>query len=184
MPRLNFFPTPIWPIKIDLDIKEDLQKFVEKTPSVSKSNIGGYQAPDFKNEKFFNAVQANVPTIKDKPFKIVSLYSWVNVNRKDDYNDRHTHNSTDTLLSGCYYSSVPPNGGKIKFYDPRGPLMLGNTFNNYFNIPEYIHITPINGLMLFFPPWLDHSVEPNQSYVERIAVSFNILKIKNVSRIN
>ena len=51
--------------------------------------------------------------------------AWININRKGDYNKRHHHFAmySSLFLSGVYYVSVPEDSGRIRFYDPRGPLV-------------------------------------------------------------
>ena len=57
---------------------------------------------------------------------------------------------------------------KIKF-NTKLPLMGWNSIN------------PVEGGLVLFPSYLDHSVNPNLSNKERVVISFNISLIKNTN---
>jgi uncharacterized protein (TIGR02466 family) len=75
---------------------------------------------------------------------------------------------TESLLSGLFFLQAPPGSGAQIFRDPRpgvlhSPLTAGKDFR----------VTPEAGLVLLFPPWLEHYAEPHGSDMARIALSFN-----------
>ncbi|HZR37062.1 MAG TPA: TIGR02466 family protein [Nevskia sp.] len=85
------------------------------------------------------------------------------------------HNHPNCLLSGSYYLDTPPGCGDILFRDPREVA--------YVYQPPYADgrsrtpdtaIKPDPALLLLFPPWLLHWVEPNDSDSDRISVAFNV----------
>lgn len=95
---------------------------------------------------------------------------WANVLRDGGYNKIHNH--PGAVWSGCYYVSVgnpdpdPVHGcnGCIEFQDPR---------------PGNIHggkevVQPEPGLLLIFPGWLNHFVNPFKGTGERISIAFNL----------
>ena len=99
---------------------------------------------------------------------------WTIINRKGAANDRHHHGNS--AISAAYYVKAPENCGKIVFYDPRpAPIYFhpnarsSNSLNCQVNA-----ITPVEGLLVLFPSYLDHSVEANNSNEERVVISFNI----------
>jgi uncharacterized protein (TIGR02466 family) len=99
----------------------------------------------------------------------VSFYggSWANVLRKGDYNKIHNH--PGALWSGCYYVSVgqpepePAFNGWIEFQDPRPGNIHGGKER----------IEPAEGMLLLFPGWLNHYVNPFSGSGERISIAFN-----------
>ncbi len=177
MEQFNFFTTPVWISELNLDnekLKQDIKQFQEVYPSVDKSNIGGYQGNDYVNKDLYDSILNNIPKRSDKELGEVGIRSWVNINRKGDKNRRHLHLDTSIILSGVYYVSVPENSGNIRFYDPRGAWVKEMIDHHYFNDNyEYHYITPKEGLILFFPSWLEHDVEESQSDEERISIGFN-----------
>ena len=45
----------------------------------------------------------------------------------------------------------------------------------YFNSgTEYVFIEPQEGMIMFFPSWLEHDVEPSKSDEDRISIAFNV----------
>ena len=178
MECFDLFPTKIWIADCNLDtasLSKEILDYEKKKESVKLSNIGGYQAHDFKNEAFLDACFANIPQLPKNPIEGFTIWSWVNVNRKGDYNTRHHHYNTDLFLSGVYYVSVPKDSGVLRLWDPRGGLVNDSQDMIYFsNGHQYIDITPKENMMIFFPSWLEHDVTPNNSDEERISIAFNI----------
>jgi len=178
MEKVDFFTTPCWITALNLNTKEllkDIKKFSSKTESKAISNIGGYQGHDFPHQKFIDAVLENVPTLVNKPLTERKIYTWVNINRNNNYNQRHTHLDTNCFLSGVYYVKVPENSGNIRFYDPRGALIQGMPEHDYYhNGFAYHYLEPQEDMVIYFPSWLEHDVEPNESNKERVSIAFNV----------
>lgn len=180
MEVLNFFPTSVW---IDYCTEIDNKKLVKKIYKFEKdkksekySNVGGYQGHLLGDKNFYNSVASRIPRRSDKPFKKWMIYDWVNINRKGDYNKRHLHFDGALFLSGVYYVKVPKNSGNIIFYDPRGQLVNTMPDHKYYNDgTEYQYIEPQEGMILFFPTWIEHEVEENRTDEDRISIAFNIL---------
>ena len=99
---------------------------------------------------------------------------WSIINKKGDFNIQHNH--PNAYLSAAYYVKAPKDCGEIVFYDPRPapvyshpraktPNILNATINS---------VNPEEGLLVLFPSYLEHSVNPNQSEEQRIVISFNV----------
>lgn len=179
MEVFNFFPTCVWITTItDLDNKKlnyQVTKFSKNNDSVAISNVGGYQGHEFENDKLNKIIIKNTPLLENKPLEKYTLHTWVNINKKGNYNKRHNHLNTNIFLSGVYYVSVPENSGNIRFYDPRGSWMQSMVDHNYFfDGHEYNYLTPAPGMLLYFPSWLEHDVEENLSNEDRVSIAFNI----------
>ena len=75
-----------------------------------------------------------------------------------------------------YYVKVPENSGSIRFYDPRGHMVTAFPDSTYYyDGIQYQTIDPEEGMILYFPHWLEHEVTANPTDEERISVSFNVL---------
>mgnify|MGYP001189253673 FL=1 len=180
MQSLDLFPTTIWATKVELDnnkLEEDIRKFSSVTESVQVSNVGGYQGHQYENKELVDIIEKNVPAVEGKSFPNgLVTHTWANINPKGSYNTRHSHVDTQVLLSGTYYVKTPENSGRIRFYDPRGHLIpYMPDYEYYYHGHSVNYIQPEEGMVLYFPPWLDHDVEDNESEEDRISVSFNIL---------
>tara|TARA_B100000530_G_scaffold247610_1_gene162463 strand:- start:1090 stop:1650 length:561 start_codon:yes stop_codon:yes gene_type:complete len=176
------FPTLLWIEKSGIDNDSLLKacyKHKETTKTNHFSNIGGYQGDNFKYEEFDNFVQENVPKSKFNKVESLRIFSWVNINPKGSRNYRHHHFSPiePLLFSGVYYVKVPENSGDIMFHDPRGSLIPSCLDMQYLygnSSPHVVRITPKAGECYYFPAWLEHDVNENESEEDRISISFNI----------
>ena len=183
------WPTPYWHTIIwefmrsetKVTFNEDFTGWIkgemEKNTSVKKSNRGGWQSDLYKPEgEFKPLVNEIVEFCKHLPLDIKDFnipQLWVNVNKKGDWNVIHQHGQFD--LSGIYYVKVPKNSGRIVFRDPR-PAAISNLFMvTNFDKGELKNINLMEGLLMIWPSYLDHFVEPNQTDEERISISFDIV---------
>ena len=96
-----------------------------------------------------------------------------NINQQNDYNLIHNHGGR-YHLSGTYYVRVPENSGRLVFRDPRPGQLLNNFMMERFDGNEIYHKNIHEGLLMIWPSYVDHFVEPNQTYNERISISFDI----------
>ena len=176
-------------IDISLDMLEDELVLMQKDwPSIHKSNtstiairIGGYQSPDFGYfgedcpYKTFNSlrskcVAAGQEYIMQRLNKLVSkdMYSWwCNINHVGDCNLLHHHTRTD--LVGVFYIKSERNSGRL--------ILTRNDGAQYCDMMHrqgQFFIKPTTGRLYLFPGHIWHRVEPNDSGVDRISVSFNM----------
>ncbi len=93
---------------------------------------------------------------------------WANVTRDGGYNKIHNH--PGAVWSGCYYvctgepAAQPDFNGWIEFQDPRPGNIHGGKER----------ICPEAGLLLMWPAWLNHFVNPFCGKGERISIAFNL----------
>jgi len=93
---------------------------------------------------------------------------WANLLRRGGYNRIHNH--PGAVWSGCYYVSCgeraekPRYNGWIEFQDPRPGNIHGGKER----------VEPEEGLLLMFPSWLNHFVNPFMGGGERISIAFNL----------
>ena len=100
---------------------------------------------------------------------------WANFHPRGGCNPSHTH--PNNYLGGVYYVDTPDDSGSIVFEDPRSqPKIVSprvsrftaeNTGRTILDVKE--------GLLLLFPAWLVHAVEPNPSDRLRTRISFNLM---------
>ena len=187
-----FFSTPIWSSKIKnyqtvndsmLNYITDLQK--KDSDGVIKSNFKGWHSKNFdmkdvEPKNFIEEIKTNINTaindmdwdLQTQEVKISNM--WAIINTKGSLNQKHHHSNSD--LSAAYYVSAEKNCGDIIFYDPRParvykhpiakkPNILNATINS---------ISPEPGMLILFPSYLEHSVNPNLSDHKRIVISFNL----------
>ena len=187
-----FFSTPVWVNKIDnyKQTNEEMFDYIKKLQledekGIVKSNIKGWHSKDFdmnndKPKNFIKLISTQIQKvfndmdwdIQKQKIKIPSM--WAIVNKGGAANARHHHGNSD--ISAAYYVRAPINSGDIVFYDPRpAPVFSHPKANNPNSLNAMVNsINPVEGLLVLFPSYLDHSVNANMSDEERIVISFNI----------
>ena len=99
------------------------------------------------------------------------LQSWINLHDRGGFNFLHMHEGS--LLSGSFYLSVPAGSGQFVFRDPRPGVINGSIKGGVPNGHADVHLTPSAGLLVLFPCWMEHYVEPHDSDEPRITLAFN-----------
>ena len=105
-----------------------------------------------------------------------SCEAWANVSGSGHFNMPHVHSAT--FWSAVYYVNVGDgDGGELVLHDPRMPGL--NMYAPHLRFrgtgPDVTaKIEPTPGLLVLFPGWLSHSVEPWQGTGNRISVAMNI----------
>ena len=102
------------------------------------------------------------------------LQSWINMHDRGGFNFLHVHEGS--LLSGSFYLKVPPGSGKFVFRDPRPGVVHGYAKGAVANGYSDIHLAPDAGLLVLFPCWMEHYVEPHNSDEPRICIAFNAVE--------
>lgn len=187
-----FFSTPVWTSKIDnhkninSEILDYIYKLQNENPDgVIKSNFSGWHSQDFNlkevsSKNFVEAIKKNInATLSDMSWDLekqqVKINNiWAIINQEGAFNQKHQHSNSD--ISAAYYVSAPENCGDIVFHDPRPATTYKHPIAKSANIlnASVNSIKPEEGLLVLFPSYLEHSVNPNLSKQKRIVISFNI----------
>jgi uncharacterized protein (TIGR02466 family) len=191
MIELQAFVTSIFHDNLDIDCEsnvEYIKSFQAITPTVERSNTGGWQSPPQFNEyENKNIAELFELKIKPKAASVInhmqyskqfnSLTYWYNVNTPYSYNMPHCH--PRSILSGVLYLKVPENSGNIVFLRPDNESQAIGEISNFTDVKTtvYTHgsywIKPEEGKLILFPPYLSHYVEQNRSAEDRISMAFN-----------
>ena len=102
---------------------------------------------------------------------------WANVLPPGAHHAVHSH--LPSLWSGVYYARLPAGASRITFVDPR-PAAEAARPRLAPGVDPGVGVTGIDvheGMLLLFPGWLQHYVEPNPGPGDRVAVSFNVVQI-------
>ena len=186
------WPTPYWythiwefmrsetRVTFNEDMIGSINGMIEKDEGVRKSNRGGWQSkllpPTGELEPLSFEISEFCKSINLGINEIVIPQMWINVNKKNDWNVIHSHGQY--TLSGTYYVKVPKDSGQIVFRDPRPAAMTNNFMVNRFDKGEFRKIKPIEGLLILFPSYLEHFVEPSNADEDRISISFDVIVTK------
>jgi uncharacterized protein (TIGR02466 family) len=187
---LSMFPTLVWKAKL----KEELYQRINRTILERLDQLRASQPPlrpgsgwqsgqDLHTMEGFDELVQAVNTMAERILEFLKIgyerfeitACWANALAPGASHKIHAH--PNNYLSGIYYVSTFDSANTVNFHDPRPQtgvvrppvteLTGGNT--------DQVVVQVEDGTMLFFPAWLEHSVDANQSKQERISVSFNVM---------
>ena len=192
-----FFSTPIWASKIANyeETNKEMAHYInalkrEDPQGIVKSNFQGWHSKNFnmkesQPKRFVGAIKDSINSalndmnwdLTKQTINIKSL--WAIINEKGAWNQKHHHSNSD--LSAAYYVAAHDDCGDIVFYDPRPAPVNSHPISKF---PNKLNATvnsikPEAGMLVLFPSYLDHSVNPNLLDKKRIVISFNLSLEKN-----
>jgi uncharacterized protein (TIGR02466 family) len=167
--------------ELDKLIIETLEKHCLENKQRIVSNRGGFQTNNITNEIILEKllIKTNNLLLENfnfsNNFKLNLKDAWINKNNNNDYNIPHHHLMSD--LSGVYYTKTfPGEGGDLVFYRDNSKLIdifKLSKILNYSEIHTTYTITPQNNMIIIFPSYLTHSVEPSKAE-SRVSTAFNL----------
>ncbi|WP_111640297.1 2OG-Fe(II) oxygenase family protein [Marinimicrobium alkaliphilum] len=196
MHLMELFPIPVFIFKTTQVDNDHLCKMVYRIrdeeissgrgDKVGLSNLGGFRTYDIARTPGFEQLRAHIVSTVNAQILDGKWYPggpidesyivgmWSVINNRGHANSVHNH--PNAWFSGVYYAKVPDDNqkaGSICFRDP----ILARTYSRSFyrsSQSEICCLPPEEGLMVIFPGWFEHSVRPNQTDDDRVAISFNI----------
>ncbi len=198
------FPTPIGKFRIPeaAEVNTQLRAVIlareQAQSSQTYSNVGGWHsAQDLLTwkepvittlrgwilEAVNHMIGATVEMVRNtmglqaQPAGKLHAIAWANVSRDGHYHSIHNHPLS--VWSGVYYVEVgklsndQPVNGALELLDPRPYTEMVPVPGNPYG--QRALIRPEVGLMVVFPGWLYHFVNPYHGEGERISISFNVM---------
>jgi len=187
--QMDLFPTPVWQLETGIDckpIKSAVQKLKNHDRVGSKiTNVGGWQSAGLKPtsvdapkelELLFSLLDKSVKSCLDSigiPNLVEMKNCWFNINKMGNFNKPHNHR--ESLISGVFYIQTPKDCGNISFerHDHSQYFIPEDLEYRNFITGGVVTLEVKQGLLVLFPSWLIHEVEPSQSQTPRISMSFN-----------
>ena len=183
----DLFPTRIWQVQLEplapyLDswTKDVLAMRAASPKPAGRTVRSGWNSEDMavlEQPRFavlrrsIRAACAGALTEMGQAERAFRLQSWINLHDRGGFNFSHMHEGT--LLSGSFYVKVPSGSGQFVFRDPRPGVIHGSVKGAVPNGHADVHLTPSAGLLVLFPCWMEHYVEPHDSDEPRITIAFN-----------
>jgi uncharacterized protein (TIGR02466 family) len=189
---LRLFATPVLveeladAAELNAELEATILARMQSDPGVQLSNIGGWQSHHNLTAWAGDAGQrvlkaaaalatANTRVIQRGGINW-SIDAWANVSDGGASNRAHVHGGS--FWSAVYYVRVGAgDGGELMLHDPRMPALRMHAPNLRFKDggPEVVApIKPRAGLLILFPAWLSHSVQPWDGGDSRISIAMNI----------
>ena len=187
------FPTPVYiqeiPNAVELNnhLEKNILQWQKEDPKgVSKTNVNGWHSQTDMNRKHeYDPLTKELFKVQEEIFKKEFLTEkpvlgnmWANINYPGGFNRPHLH--PNSLFSGVYWVKAPEKSGSLMLYEPRPGVQCTMPNRKEGKLPpelwREVHYTPKAGMVVMFPAWLWHEVQPNKSNDIRISVSFNFLQ--------
>ena len=186
----DLFPTRIWQIPLRhlaphfAQWAQAIQAMRVAAPvPAGRTNRGGWNSVDnaVMHQPIFAELHQTVRHYCAQAFMEMgvgtpafAVQSWANIHDRGGFNFQHMHEGA--LLSGTFYLQVPEGSGALVFKDPRPGVLNAYARGNGANAYKDIQLRPSAGLLVLFPHWLEHFVEPHENDVPRICIPFNALR--------
>jgi uncharacterized protein (TIGR02466 family) len=98
--------------------------------------------------------------------------SWINIFREGQLIGYHDHGYQPNVISGVYYFRAPKDCSKIIFKSSNPfAVSFPHLSSKYTNL---ISCEVEQDMIILFPSWLNHKVEPNKNKDLRISIAFNV----------
>jgi len=182
----NLWPITIYQSKIDMkkewidySLKCNYERMFSGNGDITVSKYVLNEIPDLKKE-----IQIHIDNYTKKYLKVKNnlnfyfLNSWIVKHGPNDFAQRHCH--INSLISGVFYLTVPDNSGDLKFSKGHHYTNLFNQnlaidFESYdnTNADDWL-INSVEGQIILFPSFLEHSVTQNMSNQNRYSLAFNL----------
>jgi uncharacterized protein (TIGR02466 family) len=101
----------------------------------------------------------------------VNIEGKINVQYPGNMFPLHSHSHCH--VASILYLVTPENCGDLLLVDPRGDNNWTERVDGNYSNLSYERITPKEGLLVFFPGYISHMVEPNKSDKVRVSVVTN-----------
>jgi uncharacterized protein (TIGR02466 family) len=187
---IPMFPTLVWKIQLNAELRDAmdakilaaLERIRRDLPKLGAGQ--GWQSEQTLHEREeFRDLVACVNNAARSVLRFLRIgYDafeitgcWATVLARGAAHKVHSH--PNNFLSGVYYVRTHPGTDTINFHDPRTqtgiirPPVVELTAEN----TDQVVVKVMNGTLLIFPAYLQHSVDANTSEEERISISFNIM---------
>jgi uncharacterized protein (TIGR02466 family) len=184
MKTFNLFPSIIGAETLDnINDKElfDIQKTLNEIP-YHEASINGSTSKDQRlldiptfqklKNKILNSSRKYLNHLGHIYEDIQILNSWANIIKKNQFIQNHYH--ANSYISGVFYVG---EGSNIVFKNPLEALwsFTSPTTNDNINTVDEIKIKPESKLLLLFPSFLQHSVDPSLVEKSRYSIAFNVI---------
>ena len=141
----------------------------------SKNLVKEFELIEFQHEVLIHAIQYLQMIGRDTSTSNFEISeSWMTVTTKHEHAPKHEHGSSD--ISGVFYVSTNGSDSVFYFSTPVKQCQSSKLFSA--SHPD-MSISPVDGMFILFPGWLEHGVSTQTTDGERISISFNIKVTKN-----
>ena len=189
-PALNsfdLFPTRVWQLRLDA-LATHFPRWVAEVLAMRAASP---RAGGRTNRQGWNSEEMTVPSALSSrrcarrcaPHAVAPWQRWGRVSTPTSCSPGSTCTTAGVSTSctstkgrccpGSFYLQVPPGSGAFVFRDPRPGVIHGLVKGAVANGHGDVHLNPSTGLLVLFPCWIEHYVEPHGNDTPRITIAFN-----------
>jgi uncharacterized protein (TIGR02466 family) len=187
---LRMFPTFLWKAELRPEIYEPLNDSILQALGALRAPLDGLVSGEswqsdhgLQERDEFQGLAACIQEAAESALDYLKVARqsvritgcWANLNAPGAGHRQHNH--PNNFLSGVYYVRTQAGADNIGFLDPRPqtaiirPPVTELTVEN----TEQVVVSVKDGLLLLFPAWLLHAVDPNRSNRIRVSIGFNLM---------
>jgi uncharacterized protein (TIGR02466 family) len=177
----EWWATPVWEIETGFDSKFNDELLAEIDSIKPPANQFMFNIWDYNSPRISELRSVILVKVKDNVSPYLQQYSrftpqlsrgWVN--RQHPQQSLALHDHGGSLLACTYYIKTEQNSGDLLLVDPRGAANWESIKDGNIVGVKYKRVTPQEGKLVFFPAYVMHMVEINNSRSTRISLSANI----------
>lgn len=173
--RNDWWITPVWEIETDFDTRFN-NELLREANSSEHINVWNNDTPAINKLKEYTlqiVTELAAPYISQnfRDFKFWHTNGWINYVNTGGHLPIHGHGGPKIALT--YYIKATENSGDLLLVDPRNGCDWDNGTDGL-NGTKFKRIKPKESKLVFFPGFLLHMVEPNQSSETRVSLSTNM----------
>jgi hypothetical protein len=190
--KREMFVTPVWEVDTGLgaefnaQLLDELNAYYRTGPGPADSNIWTCDTPQIKrlNHAILDIVKketiADVGVNYSSVDDVVYMHTrgWMNYHQPGESLAIHGHGGSK--ISATYYINAPKDCGDLLLIDPRGAVDWEKGMDGC-NGSKFNRVRPTAGMLVFFPSYVLHTVERNNSTAPRISVTTDISTITQAS---
>jgi hypothetical protein len=182
--RNDWWITPVWEIQTDFDhnfnqqLLQEINDYFNSLPKGDGFNTNIWLCP---GESVKILKETTLKIIKDETHSFIApnytdfeywhTRGWLNYNLPGRSMPIHGHGGNKIAMT--YYINAPEHCGDLQIIDPRGAIDWDNGTDGV-NGTKFKRIKPTESKLVFFPSYLLHQVEQNDSDQPRISLTSNI----------
>ena len=180
--KTDMWVTPVWEIQTDFDhafnqeLLSEISVYCERPDRGHNFNLWDNNTPriqELKNytTKIIKSCTCDYLSPTLGSFEFWHQRGWINYNQTGQGMPIHGHGAPKIAMT--YYIQVPEFSGDLLLIDPRNGCDWDSGHDGV-NGTKFNRIKPVAGKLVFFPGFILHMVEPNQSNQVRISVTSNL----------
>jgi hypothetical protein len=190
--RRDMFITPVWEVDtgfdkaFNIELLAELNRYYQGGAGPADSNIWTCDSPLIKqlNKTILDVVKNetlyDVAQNYGSPDDVVYIHTrgWMNYHKPGESLSIHGHGGSK--ISATYYVNAPEGCGDLILIDPRGAVDWEKGLDGC-NGSKFNRVKPREGMLVFFPSYVLHTVERNNSTAPRISLTTDISTITQSS---